>query len=491
MSHPRRSSWRDGALPRLVSAVAEPLFGTDRHDAWIRGDWWPGYLAVASLLATVILCRRPDVVTRPQFWAEDGAVYFCDALVHGFPRALFRLYQGFPHLGQRLIAAFGSLFPIASAPRVYTTTAIVIEALSVATFSLPRFRHLVRSDALRILFCVACVSLPAHTEVFATPANVGWFLGIWLLFASLSTAPRRARSLVGLTVCGVGAIASTPLAVLLAPLWLLRTLDGGVRRDGHEATFGLLLLAALGIVFLATPELGVRPPLALRIPGQEGSVVVSFRWVNLEAATAHVLVTLVVPQTTLHHLETSNSYALDVAAVVVLGLLVGGAAFEVRRALVASLCGLLLMIAAIGLLLKARPFFNLPMAAPDLRRAVLAGRYAVFPIACTLLCLVVVLDGIPKSRLRTLSTAAACAIVMFAWWPTFTIAPPPDLDWRHWAARLQAKLDAGSREPLVIPTPLGWRINIDAPSEPGPALPGDRCAGSSYHGADTAALEGP
>ena len=109
MAHPRSSTWREGPLRRLVSFIAEPLFGTERHDTWIRGGWWPRYLAVAVLVATVILCRRLDVVSRPQFWAEDGSIFFCDALTLGFPRAVFRLYMGFPYLGQRLIAAFGSL----------------------------------------------------------------------------------------------------------------------------------------------------------------------------------------------------------------------------------------------------------------------------------------------------------------------------------------------------------------------------------------------
>src|SRR5262245_30171432 len=375
------SPWRDGPLARAVSAIAEPLFGNDRHDAWIRRDWWPRYLAVAGLLVAVILCRRPDVVSRPQFWAEDGSIFFCDALMLGFPRAVVRLYRGFPFLGQRLIAAFGSLFPIAAAPRVYTTAAIVIEALSVATFSLPRFRHLVRSDALRALFCVACVSLPASVEVFATPTNVGWFIGLWLLFISLSTAPRGTPSLVGLAACSLGAIASTPLAVLLTPLWLLRSFDGMVRGDRREGVFGATLLVAFGFVFFTTPRLGAEGPLAVSVPGYDAPVIVGFNWASLEVATARILTTLVVPQAMLTQLATSDPY-LHLGAALVLGLLLGSAAVEGHRRLVQTLCGLSLMIGALGLLLVARPGFNWAILAPEWLPQVLGGRYAVFPIAC-------------------------------------------------------------------------------------------------------------
>ena len=103
--------------------------------------------------------------------------------------------------------------------------------------------------------------------------------------------------------------------------------------------------------------------------------------------------------------------------------------------------------------------------APEWLLVILGGRYAVLPIACAMLCLVVVLDGIAERRERMLAVATACAIVMLAWWQTFPIAPLPDLDWPRWAARLQAKLDAGSNEPLMIPTPpFGWWISIDAPT---------------------------
>ena len=76
MNHQHRSSWRAGPLARLVSALAGSLFGSDQHDASIQGDWWPRYLSVAGLLAAVIFLRRPDAVSRPQFWAEDGLIYF-------------------------------------------------------------------------------------------------------------------------------------------------------------------------------------------------------------------------------------------------------------------------------------------------------------------------------------------------------------------------------------------------------------------------------
>jgi hypothetical protein len=54
-------------------------------------------------------------------------------------------------------------------------------------------------------------------------------------------------------------------------------------------------------------------------------------------------------------------------------------------------------------------------------------------------------------------------VIALAWWPTFAIAPLPDRHWPLWAARLEAKLDTGSREPLIIPmNPAVFPIRFDA-----------------------------
>ena len=121
------------------------------------------------------------------------------------------------------------------------------------------------------------------------------------------TAPRGTPSLVGLAACSVGAIASTPLAVLLAPLWLLRSFDGiGVCGDRREVVFGVTLLGAFGFV-LTTPRLGAEGPLAVSVPGYDAPLVVGFRWASLEIMTARILTTLVVPQAMLNQLAISGS----------------------------------------------------------------------------------------------------------------------------------------------------------------------------------------
>jgi hypothetical protein len=164
------------ALADRLFGGTEPIPGPSRH-------WLLRYLGVTALLAAIIVVRRPDAVTNPQFWAEDGYVFFYENLTLGFPHALAKLYFGFPYLAHRLIAFAGGLVPFALAPRVYTTSAIAITALGLATFALPAFRHLVRSDGLRVLFGVVAVSAPFDQDVLSNPTIFGWSRSRWFSYS--------------------------------------------------------------------------------------------------------------------------------------------------------------------------------------------------------------------------------------------------------------------------------------------------------------------
>jgi hypothetical protein len=247
--------------------LAEMLFGPAPGEADTHRRWGRRYATVAGVLALIIVGRRPDVLTSPQFWAEDGSIYFQENLTVGFLPAFVKLYRGYPNLAQRLVALVGGWVPFACAPRVYTTRAIAVTALALASFCLPGFRHIVRSEGLRLGFCVACVCVPGGVESFATPTNIGWFLVVWLVFLSLMRLPASAWRVAALGAGGAIAVFSTPLAVLMSPLWLLRAAAGGARRDRHDVAFAATLLVAMCVVLAMTHTLGAEPNLVVDLPG--------------------------------------------------------------------------------------------------------------------------------------------------------------------------------------------------------------------------------
>ena len=259
--------------------TADALLGSaDRSEPDSLGLW--RYLGTVALLAAVICARRVDAITNPQFWAEDGCLFFVENATLGFWRALGTFYRDFPYLLPRLIALVGGVGPVAEAPRIYTTSAIALTAFAVATFATRAFRHIVRSDALRVVWCVAVVSLPSAgvaEVVLGTPTNLGWFVAIWLTLLSVMRMPRRGWQLALLGVAAGVAIFSTPLAIITLPLWLLRAYRARVRNDRRELTMSLAVVALLAVAVLLTRGLGAMTAITV------GSDTIAFspaRWLT-------------------------------------------------------------------------------------------------------------------------------------------------------------------------------------------------------------------
>src|SRR5262249_21512428 len=188
------------------------------------------FAGVAVAIAVLLVLRRTDGISNPQFWAEDGSVFFQENLTLGCRHALHTFFRGFPYIVQKVVACAATPFPIARVPLVYSVVAYIVAAASIASFSLPAFRHVICNDGLRVLFCVAIAALPQATELVGSVTNASWYLGIWLMLLPLMRLP---RSLIGLTMLAAAALIATfsvPLSVLTAPVWLARALHAVQRR---------------------------------------------------------------------------------------------------------------------------------------------------------------------------------------------------------------------------------------------------------------------
>lgn len=436
-----------GRAATWVTRLAELLFGPAPGEAQPRRRWGLRYATMACILALIIVGRRPDVLTNPQFWAEDGSIYFQENLTIGFLPAFLKLYRGYPNLAQRLVALAGGWVPFAYAPRVYTTGAIAVTALALASFCLPGFRHIVRSEGLRLGFCVACVCVPGGVESFATPTNIGWFLAVWLVFLSLMRLPASPWRVAALGAGGAIAVFSTPLAVLMSPLWLLRAAAGGARRDRNDVAFAATLLVAVCLVLTMTHTLGAETTLVLDLPGY-GKVPVGFRWISVWNGIGYTFGSVFLPPVVLNAVAPDHSWLLPVGALVIGGSAVGVAAAEGDRRLAAVLVCLYSVAGAVGLMVVGRPVMNAVLG--TVLPSLYPGRYLVFPAALVVLLVLIVVDGLSPRRMW-LGAAALWTIVACAWGPSFAMPPLADLRWQMWAARLEAKVASGSDTRVTIP----------------------------------------
>jgi hypothetical protein len=463
----------------VLIRVADLLFGTGTNPVR-HGIRWPArYLALAGVLTLVLFARRPDAILRPQFWAEDGTIFFLEQLQLGFWSALGNLYAGFPFLAQRLVAALGSLAPTAFVPLVYNVSAITITALTMATFSLPGFRHLVRADGVRMAVCVACVCIPAGQELLSTPTTVGYFLVGWLVFLSVMRTPRTSAGAAAWCLGGAVSVLSGPLAPIVTPLWLLRAVRGVARRHRRDIAFAATQAAALLVVVGTTQLLG---------GDTTGPSAPAFQWRGenlwsalraLGWAMASCLDSFVLPIWVFERLEARGSLAVVAPALLVTGALALALRDLSARGRTTVALALYLFVSSIWLIMAGRPIIVLLLedAVPNLHLRTfqaLGTRHRALPNVAMVLAAAGVIDGARRLRVRAVAAGVTCAGLLFAWTPDFRVPPFPDLQWPVWAARLDRKLAAGSREPLVIPShPRFFDIAIDRAPSRSPGTPPD------------------
>jgi len=450
-------------------AGADALFGPHDDVSGAPPPWLLRYLGVAAILAALIVGRRPDMITNPQFWGEDGFIYFQQNLTLGFLRAVTNFYMNFPHLGQRLIAAVGGLVPFAAAPRVYTTAAIAISALCVATFSLPAFRHLVRSDLLRALWAIAVVSVPlpqgtGEMGLLASPANLGWWVAIWLVLLSFIRIPRQPGRVTFLTLGGALAVFSTPHTVVCAPFWLLRAWRASRRSDRLELAFALTLASALALCIALTSNLGSNVQGTFHLSFFDMPRVYLVRYGTL---VGDQVAALVLEPGALRTARAAGPVATAGVALVVLAGLVASALIGRREKLTAILAVAYLFLASLFLSTIGRLVFALlPLES-------FPARYTVPSSATLLLAIAIALDGLPRGRLRLVAVLLVAGILAWGFRQRFALGTFFDQHWSQYAALLDQKLRAHSTAPLTIPINPRWTPIVfdERPLEPQHPVP--------------------
>jgi hypothetical protein len=433
---------------RMLLQLADALFGPIEKVRASDHSWRPPYLGVAALLAIIVVARRPDMVTNPQFWAEDGCLFFLENSVLGFPRALASFYKGFPYLLPRLIAFAGGLVPTTHAPRVYTASALALTALALASFSLPAFRSVIRSDWLRVLFAAAVVTLPMRYEVLGTPTNLGWFVAVWLSLVALIRLPQRSWQVTLLGAGSAVAVWSTPLAVINLPLWVLRAYRGVRRHAWREVGFAATLVVSVIALYLLSDRLGA--------PSR-----VAFDLARVFRISAWLLATLVLPaEMAARHAGSLPLLAL--AGVMLVAPLAASRAARWRN-LPLQLLSLALAFMAVGATVAGRPLQTIQFPPHA------GARFWVYPASQLSLAYLIALEGLPQRALKATAGALLAGLVLWARLPAFVLGPFADERWAVWAPRVERALNEQCpvelrvpMNPNVIPFIIAWGPTLPA-----------------------------
>jgi hypothetical protein len=199
--------------------------------------------------AVVLLLRIAGRSPLTTIWAEDRTVFLVQALAS--PRHLFASYAGYLQLLPRIIGQLVAFLPLPDAAAAFAISGAAI-ASAVALFVFHASAGHIRSVWLRGLLAAAVLLLPvAPLEIADSGVNTPWYL----LFALFWAALWRPRTRGGMALAAAVAFlagASTPLALALAPLLMLRIAALRPIRE-HAVTAGLAagLLLQLPVIHAA------------------------------------------------------------------------------------------------------------------------------------------------------------------------------------------------------------------------------------------------
>ncbi len=218
------------------------------------------FFAAASLISfLIIFSRRPDAILNPQFWAEDGKVWYAEAYNHGAIYSFLAPVAGYYQTISRLVAVVSQAFPLAYAPLIFNLAAIFCKILVVNFLLGSRLSNLIPSVAGRILIAFVYLALPHSNETHANLTNAQWHLAL-LSFLIIVAAPSEKKlwKIFDFAVVLISAL-SGPFCLLLLPIVAIKW----IKTRENQTIILIVILALASLVqissLLTTDRPSVQP----------------------------------------------------------------------------------------------------------------------------------------------------------------------------------------------------------------------------------------
>lgn len=393
--------------------------------------WW---VVLGGLL--ILFVRKPDAFLNPQFWAEDGPVYFMAARLDGV-HSLLRPYDGLFYLLQRSIAYLGNWVPVRYAPHFYNACALCANLGAIAFIARSQI-----AVAHRAALALATVLVPHSAEVWVNLTNLHWMLGLAMIALAASADPRS--SLSGLLQAALLLIIalSGPFALLFLPIFAVRA----VLRKSRWSWL-LLAVVAVGAAVQLKCQLA-----HLRVERVGGSFDIHDpAWRHFWGNSLSGLLLL----GTDFAAAPANNLYLVAFSVVFYAWLALYALFSRNRPSLVFLSATFLTLAAVAYTYRGHPSF---VAYP------LNYRYFYIPFVCTAWVLIIMLG---QAGLWRLLAGLFLLLIFVSSLSLFRATPLKDLQWSERSRCI------GGPEPCSIPiNPEPWRIYYRPPGMATPSSDG-------------------
>jgi len=393
------------------------------------------FLLLASAVA--IAARAPDVFTRPQFWAEDGKVFYATAYNRPGPATMLLAYGGYLQTFPRIAGFVSQAVDVASAPLAVAVLALLVQMVAPVFLLSDRFAWAVPGRVQRLVLAAVLLAAPNVMEVHVNVTNSHVHLA-FLAFLVLLAEPRASRGwrtfdVAVLLLSGL----SGPFCLLL---WPVAVLCWWRRRDRWSA---VRLACVLGAALL---QVAVILMPAGTVPGTgSSSGMTSRRPRSVHGATLENLLEIFGGQIVVGGLSGVWTYArLHAGAFTahpwlpaVIGL--GGIAFVARAAWVTSSFALRLLLLFGAIHLAAgltSPIIIGPAPLWELLQIPGAGQRYYYTMTLAFLATVLwTLVADPRVAMRVVAGVAVAVLVLVGIPGDLRIAPRADLDFPAQAKR--------------------------------------------------------
>jgi len=130
---------------------------------------------ILLIFAFALFNKTPHQFICPQFWAEDGVIFFTEAMKNG-AHAFTTPYAGYLHLIPRSVAFLATFLPIIYSPFIYFYFSnIILLVLAWSYLSLCKQSH----SGLFLVFSIVLV--PTRGEIFTSLTNLQWVIAPFIL----------------------------------------------------------------------------------------------------------------------------------------------------------------------------------------------------------------------------------------------------------------------------------------------------------------------
>lgn len=177
------------------------------------------FLSAVVINIMVIYFRQKDHFWNPQFWAEDGTIFFANAYNEGL-KSIFEPYNGYLHLYPRIVAISVEIFniPYTYAPHFYKLSWFFVSFIIVYYIFFQLEYDNIKSTALAtILFIV-----PVNNDIIMAICNAHWVLSlIPILIVSTNPIKKNSTRIITNALLVIVGLSTINIAFMW-PLFLLR-----------------------------------------------------------------------------------------------------------------------------------------------------------------------------------------------------------------------------------------------------------------------------